>query len=180
MRMSGTVQTSVKENQELAVCSLEGLRSDEYDFSGRVVDYSSGKIIVRIHDSSDVSTINVSPQTGMIRVLINSACSQDIEEYHLAGIIDAEKEEILYKEDLNEGMIAVDTDAPHWSDDPRVKIENITTQSANSVQPSNDSETVAEKNPSFPKEDPVIEASYISGGDKSYSFPKSRLSVKLP
>lgn len=76
---------------------------------------------------------------------------------------------------FDEGDIVVDQDPPHWSDDDRVEVLEVTDTPANEWH-INPFETVASENPDYPEDDNVVRGRYASqSGDQVYAFPESRL-----
>lgn len=77
---------------------------------------------------------------------------------------------------INEGDPMVDVNPPEWSDDARVYVTEVTDMRADNCY-INDytSVTVADKNPSFDRDDTVVKAEYVNGNGKEYAFPSRRL-----
>lgn len=80
------------------------------------------------------------------------------------------------------GQIALDRNAPDWSNDDRLEVVEISDKSAGEYfvdqkahMPDEYRETVANANPSCDPDEPVIEAEYVDGTGESYGFPVSRL-----
>jgi hypothetical protein len=83
------------------------------------------------------------------------------------------------------GEVVVDKNAPEWSDDDRIVVEEVTDSHAESyVIEENEygiDSTVAHANPSYPETDIVVEGHYFEGEPNCevYAFPISRL-MPLP
>jgi|APHM01.1.fsa_nt_gi hypothetical protein len=97
---------------------------------------------------------------------------EDVEESILSG----KKEARL----PNEGDIMVDANAPSWSQDARVEVVDIADEKAGeyTIQAGRSREGSHELTIANPDADPdeaVIEARYLSGNNKVYAFPESRL-----
>lgn len=90
---------------------------------------------------------------------------------------------------LQVGDIVVDDNCPSWSDDSRVRIDEILSdvradeyiiqgdtkgEVLSTLAQSWNDKTVADANPSYPEDDIVVIGHYIDGG-KDYAFPASRL-----
>lgn len=73
-----------------------------------------------------------------------------------------------------EGDVLVDPDANPKYGDGRVRIEEVTNDTAEGYY-YNPRKTVAQANPSYPDDDRVVVASYVEGSDTHYAFPVSRL-----
>jgi len=94
-------------------------------------------------------------------------------------------------EDLPQaGEVVYDQNAPDWSQDGRVEVvevlSNVTAEEyviqgrheGSAIDPSLQSwndETVADANPSYSSDEPVIIGTYFNGGDSEYAFPAGRL-----
>lgn len=79
------------------------------------------------------------------------------------------------------GDLVEDSNPPSWSEDNRLKVVEIPDETTDEYvveeRPVYNDKTVADVNPSCDPDEPVVICEYVSGNDKEYAFPLSRLSL---
>lgn len=79
---------------------------------------------------------------------------------------------------IEEGDIVKDLNAPDWSENNYIVVENITSLSAHEYNIENKYHTVSSLNPDYPRSDTVVECKHELDGD-NYAYPISRLQLYL-
>lgn len=95
------------------------------------------------------------------------------EGHSLIEEIDEGRDEI----DIVEGCVYRDTEANMQYGDGLVRVKEVTNSDARNwvITTNSQTTTVADANPSHPRDATVVIATYENGGSKSYAFPATRL-----
>lgn len=162
------------------VVELHPKSSLDEPFKGQIIEMRSGEIVLKPTDhclEPNVLGINLHINKDQFSVLVKDSNAKDTRVYSLDSIrvYDSNGNQV-FSDKIREGMVVYDKNCPDWSDDERLKVINITDETAREHHIDNGS-TVYDYNPDYPADDIVIEGQYVSGGNKTYAFPESRLTT---
>jgi hypothetical protein len=113
--------------------------------------------------AGDIISLNLSEESQLSLVEDDKSFRETVEE------------SLAEEQQVSEGDVLIDDNPAPWSNDTRVVVED-----ADVVEPASDyyivesGGTVAQANPSYPRDDDVILGHY-EGSTKTYAFPESRL-----
>jgi hypothetical protein len=144
--------------------------------------YSEGSDGVRVEDEVWFTTDELDEMAaGMESLRLSDETKDKLEgdaNLSLEELRESLKEESVRKR-FKEGDRAIDANSADWSMDAEVEVIGYAEEQADEyvIEESlntGDSKTVADANPQYDPDEPVVEAMYESGGD-TYAFPESRL-----
>lgn len=148
-------------------------------FRGNIMNVRSQEAVLKPTEHGlnvEVLGINIHVNEDQFSVLTKQDSSKDTRVYTLDSlrVYDSNGDKI-HADSMCEGDIVYDKESPHWSEDNRVEITGISDKNAKEYVIDGSSDTVADMNAGYPSTDTVVEGEYVSGGDKQYAFPISRL-----
>lgn len=152
--------------------------------------------MAEVLSSSDDDTVARS-QTEPSQESADSQESGEVENLPPVGNLDSQEsgdgqqsvdsQEYTYSQESGEvehlpevGQLVIDTNPPSWSQDNRLEVVNVSDKQASEYVIQEyintlSNKTVFDANPSCDSDETVVEARYLSGNDKTYAFPLSRL-----
>lgn len=160
----------------------------EHQFEGEVLGFFENFVIVLptyTSVDSEVKRIKLDPHNDVLTLIHDTENLERQTSYSVDRYSAEEETKDNENERILEGDTVKDENSPSWSETDVVKIDKVTSETAEEYYIEATDSTVAEENPEYPKDDTVVEGYYVEKPDVSekeaekesgkYAFPISRM-----